>query len=369
MREVPEVPGVMTAGQVVATARYHRRAPAPRRDDPVVPGRALRPLEPRRGGHGPDRGRHGRRGRSGLPVAGRHPAPRRQLVQLLPGHRRRRTPGSTPTSAPTWPPGRGTTTCRPASSTVLEDLWPVVEAGVDFVLRWQRPDGSIRWSLDPVGVPRGVRPRSPARRRSTTASAAPSPVPSVSGHERPDWELAAGRLAHAMAHQPEAFAPKEEFAMDWYYPVLAGRLSGEAAHARMDAAVGHVRHGRPRGALRVDRRVGHRGGDRRVRAGPRRPRTGRGRPRPAHLGPGAAQRGRLLLDRDGLPRGGDVPSPRALDLHRRGHRPGRRRPQPDHPGLGDLPRGGAAQPPRPHRAAPESPVEPAVRAPGSSGAL
>ncbi len=40
----------------------------------------------------------------------------------------------------------------------LEQLWPAVEAGVDFVLRWQRPDGSIHWSLDPSGVPRGVRP-------------------------------------------------------------------------------------------------------------------------------------------------------------------------------------------------------------------
>ena len=55
------------------------------------------------------------------------------------------------------------------------------------------------------------------------------------GHERPDWELAAGRLAHALAHQPDAFAPKVEFAMDWYYPVLAGALSGEAARRRIEA--------------------------------------------------------------------------------------------------------------------------------------
>jgi hypothetical protein len=36
-----------------------------------------------------------------------------------------------------------------------------------------------------------------------------------------------------VAHQPQAFAPKVEFAMDWYYPVLSGALSGEAAQRRM----------------------------------------------------------------------------------------------------------------------------------------
>jgi hypothetical protein len=54
------------------------------------------------------------------------------------------------------------------------------------------------------------------------------------GRERPDWELAAGRLAHAIAQTPEAFEPKDDFAMDWYYPVLSGALEGEPAVARME---------------------------------------------------------------------------------------------------------------------------------------
>lgn len=53
------------------------------------------------------------------------------------------------------------------------------------------------------------------------------------GRPRPDWELAAGRLAHAIAHRPHAFEPKHRFAMDWYYPVLCGALSGPAAEARL----------------------------------------------------------------------------------------------------------------------------------------
>ena len=45
---------------------------------------------------------------------------------------------------------------------------------------------------------RGRSPCSPARRASATASAAPSPWPSTLGHERPDWELSAARLAHVI---------------------------------------------------------------------------------------------------------------------------------------------------------------------------
>jgi hypothetical protein len=40
-------------------------------------------------------------------------------------------------------------------------------------------------------------------------------------------------LAHVVATQPDAFEPKERWAMDWYYPVLAGCLTGEAATARL----------------------------------------------------------------------------------------------------------------------------------------
>ena len=115
----------------------------------------------------------------------------------------------------------------------LEQLWPAVEAGVDFVLRWQRPDGSIHWSLDPSGF---LEEYSLLTGSSSIYHSLRCAVACAErlGHERPDWELAAGRLAHAVAHQPDAFAPKEEFAMDWYYPVLGGALTGEAAHRRME---------------------------------------------------------------------------------------------------------------------------------------
>jgi hypothetical protein len=115
----------------------------------------------------------------------------------------------------------------------LEQLWPAVEAGIDFVLRWQRPDGSIAWSLDASGFLEeyALLTGSSSMYHSLRCAVA---CAERLGHERPDWELAAGRLAHAVAHLPEAFAPKEEFAMDWYYPVLGGALTGEAAERRIE---------------------------------------------------------------------------------------------------------------------------------------
>ncbi len=56
MRSIPEVPGVMSAAEVLADRGVDRVTAASRRDDPLVPGRPLRPVEPRRVGDGPHRG-------------------------------------------------------------------------------------------------------------------------------------------------------------------------------------------------------------------------------------------------------------------------------------------------------------------------
>ncbi len=116
---------------------------------------------------------------------------------------------------------------------LLRELWPVVEKALDFVLRWQDPDGSVRWSLDPAGRPEGyaLLTGSSSIYHSLRCGVAAA---EALGKDRPDWELAAGRLGHAVAHHPGAFAPKDEFAMDWYYPMLSGALEGEPGRRRID---------------------------------------------------------------------------------------------------------------------------------------
>ena len=115
----------------------------------------------------------------------------------------------------------------------LEDLWPCVERAIDFVLNWQRPGGELVWSIDPDGTPGGyglLTGSSSAYLSLRCAIACACQL----GRERPDWELAAGRLRHAVAHNVRGFAPKDEFAMDWYYPVLVGALDTDTACRRID---------------------------------------------------------------------------------------------------------------------------------------
>jgi hypothetical protein len=115
----------------------------------------------------------------------------------------------------------------------LVRYWPTVEAAVDFVLRFQRPDGSVVWSVDAGG-----------RRESYALLTGSSSIyhslrcavaiAERLGKERPEWELAAGRLGHAVAHHAGSFAPKDDWSMDWYYPVLAGALAPVPARHRIE---------------------------------------------------------------------------------------------------------------------------------------
>jgi hypothetical protein len=117
---------------------------------------------------------------------------------------------------------------------VLRSMWPVLEKALTFVLRFQRDDGAILWSVDPDGH-FGRYPLLTGSSSIYHALRCGVACAETLGDERPDWELAAGRLAHAIAHAPEVFEPKHEFAMDWYYPVLSGALAGEPAEARIDS--------------------------------------------------------------------------------------------------------------------------------------
>ena len=114
----------------------------------------------------------------------------------------------------------------------LEYMFPVVEAAVGFALRLQQPGGEVLWCIEPDG--------SAGRYALLTASSSiyfslrcAIAAAEALGRSRPDWELAAGRLAHAVSCRPHAFEPKHRFAMDWYYPVLCGAVGGEEARDRL----------------------------------------------------------------------------------------------------------------------------------------
>ena len=114
----------------------------------------------------------------------------------------------------------------------LEAMFAVVERALGFVLQLQLPGGEVLWCIEPDG--------GAGRYALLTASSSiylslrcAMAAAETLGRPRPEWELAAGRLAQAVSRRPHAFEPKHRFAMDWYYPVLCGAVGGEEARARL----------------------------------------------------------------------------------------------------------------------------------------
>lgn len=113
----------------------------------------------------------------------------------------------------------------------LEEFWPSVERGIDYALSLQAPTGEIAWRGD-QHAPGALLTGSSSIHASIRCAIA---IAERLGHERPDWELALGSLAIAIAHRPDAFLEKSRWAMDWYYPILGGVLHGDAAQLRVAA--------------------------------------------------------------------------------------------------------------------------------------
>lgn len=115
----------------------------------------------------------------------------------------------------------------------VEAHWAMVERAVDFVLGLQTERGEVVWARQVDG-----RPWSFALLTGSSsichALACARSLAEVVGVERPRWELGEHSLAAVIRDHPDVFAPKHRWAMDWYYPILAGVLTGDAARDRLD---------------------------------------------------------------------------------------------------------------------------------------
>jgi hypothetical protein len=114
-----------------------------------------------------------------------------------------------------------------------ETMWPVVSKAIDFVLGLQLGSGEIVWATSPSGPePDALLTGCASIYHSIRCALA---LADYIGEPQPEWEVAVGRLGHAIAHHPEGFVLKDSWSMEWYYPVLGGALRGDAAKARIDA--------------------------------------------------------------------------------------------------------------------------------------
>ncbi|KNB52902.1 prenyltransferase/squalene oxidase repeat-containing protein [Streptomyces caatingaensis] len=116
----------------------------------------------------------------------------------------------------------------------LDRMWPVVYAAVEFVLQLQQPGGQIGWKreADGTAVTDALLTGSSSIHQALRCALA---IAEHREEPQPDWELAAGLLAHAIRRHPERFLDKGHYSMDWYYPVLGGALTGDEAAARLAA--------------------------------------------------------------------------------------------------------------------------------------
>jgi hypothetical protein len=119
----------------------------------------------------------------------------------------------------------------------VETLWPVVDRAVEFVLDLQTERGEILWARHADGTPWSFALLTGSSSICHSLRCAIALAHQL-GQERPHWEEAAARLATVIRTEPDAFAPKHRWAMDWYYPVLSGALTGVEGRERLAARLG-----------------------------------------------------------------------------------------------------------------------------------
>ncbi|MFM8906778.1 MAG: methyltransferase domain-containing protein [Actinomycetota bacterium] len=114
----------------------------------------------------------------------------------------------------------------------IERFWPMVERATEFVLNMRRKDGTVLWAKEVDAEPwsYALLTGSSSIRHSLHCAAN---VAALLGEPRPLWRAAADAIDAVINHSPHSFEPKERWAMDWYYPVLAGALIDDAAKLRL----------------------------------------------------------------------------------------------------------------------------------------
>ena len=121
----------------------------------------------------------------------------------------------------------------------LEDLWPTVRDAVEFACDQQAPTGEVYWTVGADGeVYEDALLSSCASIYKSLACGAA--VADELGHEerRDRWLEARTHLGEAIRSRPDRFdrtwESKSRYAMDWFYPVLCGVMTGDSARDRLE---------------------------------------------------------------------------------------------------------------------------------------
>jgi hypothetical protein len=115
----------------------------------------------------------------------------------------------------------------------LRRCWPAVRRALDVVASLQLPFGGIAWARDAAGTA-GAEALLTGSSSTFHALRAGVALSELVGDPQPGWELAAGRLRHALRRHRDAFLDKRAYSMDWYYPVLGGAVRGDEGRALLE---------------------------------------------------------------------------------------------------------------------------------------
>jgi MMP endo-(1,4)-3-O-methyl-alpha-D-mannosidase len=116
----------------------------------------------------------------------------------------------------------------------LKQMWPTVCRTVDFITSLQGDTGGIYWAKRKDG---SVDRRALLTGSSSIYMSLSSAVyiAELLGEDKTDWKLLKQRLGSAIRSNPRAFdRSKSRYAMDWYYPILSGAVTGREASSRID---------------------------------------------------------------------------------------------------------------------------------------
>ncbi|MEM7339552.1 MAG: prenyltransferase [Actinomycetota bacterium] len=116
----------------------------------------------------------------------------------------------------------------------VEALFPCVDAAMEFVLDLQTKRGEVIWARRADGTPWSYALLTGSSSISHSLGCAVR-IAELLGVERPWWAEGRDRLVDAIANRPDAFEPKDRWAMDWYYPVLVGAVTGDDAAKRLES--------------------------------------------------------------------------------------------------------------------------------------
>ncbi len=116
----------------------------------------------------------------------------------------------------------------------LKSMWHPLCGGIAFALSLQTPNGEIYWAISPEEKVDKMALLTGASSIFLSLKCALY-IAHILGRPKPDWQSALVKLGDAIKNKTYLFnITKSRFSMDWFYPILAGCITGPEAQKRID---------------------------------------------------------------------------------------------------------------------------------------